>query len=256
MEFNLADKIVILTGAGGGLGSVVAKAFAERGSKVVILDTNEAQGRDVVRSITETGGQAIVLKASVVSRTEVATALDRVGEEWGDPDILINAAGILNRVEFLDETDEDWDRVVGVNLKGTWLCSQLVARRMIQSRRTGAIVNFGSINSEICDPNQITYVASKGGVRSLTKGMAIALAPHGIRVNAVAPATIVTEINREYLEANPEVQAMRIRRTPLGRLGKPEDVVGGVLYLASELASFVTGTTLFMDAGRLSQNTV
>ena len=256
MDFNLADKIVVLTGAGGGLGSVVAAAFAACGCRVAILDTNEALGQKVAEGIAGRGGTALALTASVRSRNDVGAVLDRIESDWGVPDILVNAAGVLNRANFLDETDEDWDRVMGVNLKGTWLCSQLVARRMIAASQPGAIVNFSSINSEICDPNQTSYVASKGGVRSLTKAMAVALAPHGIRVNEIAPGTILSDINRGYLEANPEVYAMRIRQTPLGRLGLPEDVVGGVLYLASDLASYVTGTTLTMDGGRLPKNTV
>jgi NAD(P)-dependent dehydrogenase (short-subunit alcohol dehydrogenase family) len=127
---------------------------------------------------------------------------------------------------------------------------------MIDAKKPGAIVNFGSVTSEVADDRQVIYATSKGGIRSLTKAMAIALAPYGIRVNAVGPATIGTEINRQFLLDNPEELQWRLRRIPLGRMGSPEDVVGGVLYLASDLAQFVTGTTLFIDGGRLSQNNV
>ena len=256
MELNLAGKVAVVTGAAGSLGGAVARGFADHGCRVALLDTNEAGIRDAARDVGDGGGRALALAADVGSRPAVTAALDRIEAEWGAPDVLVNAAGVVNRVDFLDETDEDWDRVVGVNLKGTWLCSQLAARRMIGAGVAGAIVNFGSVTSELVDANQVVYGATKGGVRTLTKGMAIALAPHGIRVNAVGPATIVTDLNREYLEAHPEFRAKRIRRTPLGRLGAPEDVVNGVLYLASDASGFVTGTTLFMDAGRLAQNTV
>ena len=256
MELNLAGKVVVVTGAAGSLGSEVAKGFADHGSSVALLDTNGAKVRQMAQGIVDNGGQAIALTVDVSSRADVAKALDSVEAQWRVPDILVNGAGIVNRVGFLDETDEDFDRVMGTNLKGTWLCSQLVARRMIGANIRGAIVNFGSVTSELVDADQVIYATTKGGVRTLTKGMSIALAPHGIRVNAVGPATIVTDLNRDYLEEHPEVYAKRLQRTPLGRLGAPEDVVNGVLYLASDVAGFVTGTTLFMDAGRLAQNTV
>ena len=256
MDLNLADKVVVVTGAAGSLGSEVAKGFAGQGSRVALLDMNVAKAQKVTQGISDLGGQAMALKVNVGSGAEVADALDRVQAQWAAPDILINGAGIVNRVGFLDETEEDWDRVMGTNLKGTWLCSQLTARRMIEANIKGAIVNFGSVTSELVDADQVIYATTKGGVRTLTKGMSIALAPHGIRVNAVGPATIVTDLNRDYLEEHPEVYTKRLRRTPLGRLGTPEDVVNGVLYLASDVAGFVTGTTLFMDAGRLAQNTV
>ena len=143
---------------------------------------------------------------------------------------------------------------MAVNLKGTWLCSQTAARLMIPAKKKGAIVNLCSVNSEVSDERQVIYAASKGGVRSLTKGMAIALAPHGIRVNAVGPATIGTDINRQFLADHPEELEKRLRRIPIGRMGTPADVVGAVLYLASDWASFVTGVLLFVDGGRLSQN--
>ena len=256
MDLNLTGKVVVVTGAAGSLGSEVEQGFANKGSKIALLDTNEAKLRQVVTAISEIGGLASGHKVNVSSRAEVTTALDKIQAQWGVPDILINGAGVVNRVGFLDETDEDFDRVMGTNLKGTWLCSQLVARRMIGANIRGAIVNFGSMTSELVDRDQVIYATTKGGVRTLTKGMSIALAPHGIRVNAVGPATIVTDLNRDYLEEHPEVYAKRLQRTPLGRLGTPDDVVNGVLYLASDVAGFVTGTTLFMDAGRLAQNTV
>ncbi len=253
MELNLAGKVVAVTGAGGSLGSAVAKGFADHGSRVALLDTNETKVRQAAREIAG-GGRAMAFTTDVRSRPAVTAALDGIEAEWSVPDVLVNAAGVVNRVGFLDETDEAWDRVVDTNLKGTWLCSQLAARRMIGAGIAGVIVNFGSIVSELVDADQVIYGATKGGVRSLTKGMSIALAPHGIRVNAVGPGTIVTDLNRDHLEAHPELLAARLRRTPLGRLGTPEDVVNGVLYLASDVSGFVTGTTLFMEAGRLAQN--
>jgi NAD(P)-dependent dehydrogenase (short-subunit alcohol dehydrogenase family) len=256
MDFHLNDKIVVLTGAGGGLGSEIAICFSRCGSKVALVDIDEEKGKQVSKKISDEGGLTLACRTDVRSRFEVKNMLDQVESEWGVPDILINAAGVINRSHFLEETDEEWDRVMEINLKGTWICSQLISRRMIDSKKTGAIVNFGSVVSEVSDANQVSYAASKGGIRSLTKGMAIALAPYGIRVNAVGPGTLVTDLNRKFLEDNPDIYERRVQRSPLGRLGTPEDVVGGVLYLASDLANFVTGITLYIEAGRLSQNTV
>jgi NAD(P)-dependent dehydrogenase (short-subunit alcohol dehydrogenase family) len=256
MELNFADKVVLLTGAGGGIGSEVARGFSACHGKVVLTDVNEENIQLVSKEISGRGGSSWPLKMDVSQRSEVEKVLDQVERRWGVPDVLVNVAGVINRGTFLDNTDEDWDRLMGVNLKGTWICSQITSRRMIASKKKGAIVNFGSVTSEVADANQVIYAASKRGVRSLTKAMAIALAPYGIRVNSVGPGTIRTEINRAYMEKNPEALKDRLRRSPFGRLGAPEDVVGGVLYLASDLASYVTGITLFIEAGRLSQNTV
>jgi len=253
---NFKNKVVIVTGAGGGIGSEVAQGFAFYGAKVVLCDLDESKVRIQSNKISGDGGNTLFFRMDVSKRREVEEVMKNVNIQWGAPDILVNAAGIITRNLFLDDTDEDWDRVMGVNLKGTWICSQSVARLMIESKKAGAIVNFGSVTSELSDDRQVIYATSKGGIRSLTKAIAIALASYGIRVNAVGPATISTDINRQYMADHPEELQKRLRRIPLGRLGKPADVVGGVLYLASDLAEFVTGTTLFIDGGRLSQNNI
>jgi NAD(P)-dependent dehydrogenase (short-subunit alcohol dehydrogenase family) len=252
MDFT--DKVVIVTGASGGIGAEVVRGFARRGARVALCDIAEDRIREESARINADGGKAAFFRMDVCRRADVEDMIQKIGKQWGAPDILVNAAGIITRNGFFEDGDEDWDRVMAVNLKGTWICSQTAARAMVASGKRGAIVNLGSVNSEVSDERQVIYAASKGGVRTLTKGMAIALAPHGIRVNAVGPATIVTEINRQFLVDHPEELQRRLRRIPLGRVGTPEDVVGGVLYLASDMAGFVTGAILFMDGGRLSQN--
>lgn len=253
---NFTDRIVVVTGAGGGIGSEIGRGFAARGARVALCDTNEPSIRALAKRIAGDGGIPAFYRMDVSCREDVEKVLEGVKGDWGIPDVLVNGAGIISRNLFLEDTDEDWDRLMAVNLKGTWICSQCVARLMIEAKKAGAIVNIGSVNSEVADDRQVIYAASKGGVRSLTRGMAIALAPYRIRVNAVGPATISTGLNRQFLLDNPEELQRRLRRIPLGRLGSPEDVVGGVLYLASDLAKFVTGTTLFIEGGRLSQNNV
>jgi len=252
MQFN--EKIVIVTGAAGGIGCAIARAFASRSAKVVLCDMDESKIRHASDQINEGGENSLYFKMDVSKRPEVEDVFGQVQTRWGAPDILVNSAGIISRNLFLEDQDDDWERVMAVNLKGTWICSQTAARLMIESKKAGAIVNLGSVNSEVSDDRQVIYTASKGGVRSLTKGMAIALAPYGIRVNAVGPATINTDINRQFLMDHPEELQRRLRRIPIGRMGTPDDVVGAVLYLASDWATFVTGTLLFVDGGRLSQN--
>lgn len=252
MDFT--DKIVVVTGAAGGIGAEVVRGFARRGARVALCDIAEDRIREESARINADGGKAAFFRMDVCRRVEVQDAVEKIARQCGVPDVLVNAAGIITRNPFFEDRDEDWDRVMTVNLKGTWICSQTVARAMVASQKRGAIVNLGSVNSEVSDDRQVIYAASKGGVRTLTKAMAIALARHGIRVNAVGPATIVTDINRQFLLDHPEELERRLRRIPLGRVGSPADVVGGVLYLASDLAGFVTGTILFIDGGRLSQN--
>lgn len=255
-KMDFKDKNVIVTGAAKGIGKAIAGAFSSCGAKVAICDLDENAARQSSEQISDHGGRSLYFKMDVAKRSDVEKVFGYVASRWEAPDILVNAAGIITRSPFLDGNDEDWDRVMNVNLKGTWLCSQTGARFMIASRKRGAIVNVGSISSEVSDDTQVIYSASKGGVRSLTKGMAIALAPYGIRVNAVGPATVETEMVRQFLADYPESLKNLLKRTPIGRIGVPDEIAGAVLYLASDWATFVTGSCLFLDGGRLSQNNI
>ena len=255
-EMKFSEKNVIVTGAAKGIGNAIVKAFASCGANVVLCDLDDPGIRQSSEQINDQRGKSLYFKMDVSKRSEVEESFGHVKSRWGAPDILVNAAGIIVRNPFLEDKDDDWDRVMNVNLKGTWICSQTAARLMIASKKSGAIVNLGSISSEVSDDTQVIYSASKGGVRSLTKGMAIALAPYGIRVNAVGPATIDTDMVRQFLTDHPEQLRKILTRTPIGRMGTPDEVVGAVLYLASDWATFVTGSCLFLDGGRLSQNNV
>jgi NAD(P)-dependent dehydrogenase (short-subunit alcohol dehydrogenase family) len=255
MQLDFTDKTIFLTGAGGGLGGEVARSFANSGGRVVLTDMDEQKMHEVSQQISATGNACLSYRMDVSQRAQVEGIIKEVEGKWGVPDVLVNAAGVITRGSFLENTDEDWDRSIGVNLKGSWICSQLLARRMVALKKEGAIVNFGSVTSEIVDANQVIYAITKGGVRTLTKSLAIALAPYRIRVNAVGPGTIRTPLNSRFMDENPAVLQARLRRTPLGRLGSPQDVAGAVLFLASDLARYITGITLFIEGGRLSQNT-
>jgi NAD(P)-dependent dehydrogenase (short-subunit alcohol dehydrogenase family) len=174
--------------------------------------------------------------------------------EFGRLDILVANAGIVHAAEFLDLREEDFDRVIAVNLKGVFLAGQAAARQMVKQGGGGAIVNMSSVNAVLAIANQVPYVASKGGINQLTKVMALALAPHGIRVNALGPGTILTELAKGAVLGNAEAEAKILSRTPLGRMGEPGEVAKAALFLASDDASYVTGQALYPDGGRLALN--
>ena len=177
-----------------------------------------------------------------------------VAETLGGLDILVNNAGITHACEFLDLAEEDFDRVLRVNLKSMFLCGQAVARAMVKLGRGGAIVNMSSVNAVLAIPNQIPYVVSKGGVNQLTKVMAVSLASHGIRVNAIGPGTIATELAKRAVLGSEEAKRRVLSRTPLGRLGEPEEIAAVAAFLASDEASYLTGQTIYPDGGRLGLN--
>ena len=254
---RLVDRVAIITGAGQGHGRATAKRMAQEGAHVMVVDRHEPGATRTVGELREFGAQAESCVADISDPENFKEVAAATKERFGKIDILVNVAGgsmYGPKYGWNYTPDELRANVENNLLTCMWGCWAVLPYMVEQG--SGAIVNFGSVTSELVDADQVIYATTKGGVRTLTKGMSIALAPHGIRVNAVGPATIVTDLNRDYLEEHPEIYAKRLRRTPLGRLGTPEDVVNGVLYLASDVAGFVTGTTLFMDAGRLAQNTV
>ena len=174
--------------------------------------------------------------------------------EFGSLDILVANAGIVHAADFLDLDEKDFDRVIAVNLKGVFLAGQAAARQMAKQGGGGAIVNMSSVNAVLAIPNQVPYVVSKGGINQLTKVMAVALAPHGIRVNAIGPGTILTELAKGAVLGNAEAERKILSRTPMGRMGEPEEVAKVALFLASDEASYMTGQVLYPDGGRLALN--
>ncbi|MCE7878946.1 MAG: SDR family oxidoreductase, partial [Betaproteobacteria bacterium PRO3] len=193
--------------------------------------------------------------AGDVSRRATADALVALAvEAFGGVDILVNNAGITHAAEFLDLDEADFDRVIAVNLKSMFLCGQAAARRMVVQRRGGAIINLSSVNAVLAIPNQVPYVVSKGGINQLTKVMAIALAPHDIRVNAIGPGTIATELAKKAVLGSDEAKRRILSRTPMRRLGEPGEVASVAAFLASDDASYLTGQTIYPDGGRLGLN--
>jgi NAD(P)-dependent dehydrogenase (short-subunit alcohol dehydrogenase family) len=250
MAVRLRDKVALVTGAGRGNGRAIALGLAHEGARLVIADISTDNAERTAGEVRAAGGEAAAVRVDVTKRAEVEAMVDAAYREFGRLDILVNNAGVLTRRPFLELPEEEWDRVIGVNLKGVFLCSQAAARRMVESGG-GCIINISSVNAVSTTPFTVHYCASKAGVSNLTKGMALALAPSGIRVNAVAPSAILTDMSKGRLDT-PEGEAAVLARTPLGRLETSEDLIGPVVFLASSDAEFVTGATLVVDGGWLT----
>jgi NAD(P)-dependent dehydrogenase (short-subunit alcohol dehydrogenase family) len=225
----------------------------------VIADVNEATALALVEEIVSTGGGAFFQRADVSVASDCTELIDKAVKQYDRVDIVVNNAGIVHGAEFLDLAEEDFDRVLRVNLKGAFLCGQAGARRMAaQSPRAdgqrGVIINMSSINSVVAIPNQVAYTVSKGGLNQLTKVMALALAPHGIRVLGIGPGSIATEMLKKAVLTEGPARARIMSRTPLQRLGEPDEIAKVALFLASDDASYMTGTTVYPDGGRLALN--
>jgi len=253
---SLENKVAIVTGAAQGIGFAVAKRFLMDGAKVVIADIDDTTGEEAVEDLS-TLGEVMYIHCNVAERLDVRNMVAETLNAYGDIDILVNNAGIVGGADFLELEEDDFDRILGVNLKGAFLCSQAVARHMVEKIEgggdPGCIINMSSINSVLAIPNQIPYCVSKGGVSQLTKTTALALAPHGIRVNAIGPGSIMTEM-LAAVNSDPAAKQRIMSRTPLLRIGEPSEIAGVAAFLASEDAGYVTGQTIFADGGRMPLN--
>jgi glucose 1-dehydrogenase len=248
---GLQGKVALVTGGAQGIGLACAQRFAADGAKVAIVDRDAAQGREVAAAI---GASARFIAGDVTEPGIARRALDETVAAFGGVDILLNNAGITHAADFLDITEEDFDRVLDINLRSYFTFGQAVARHMVQTGRKGSIINMSSINSIVAIPNQVPYCVSKGGVNMLTRVMAISLAPKGIRVNAIGPGTIATELARNAVMGSPQAMRNIMARTPLGRLGEPEEVANVASFLAGDESGYFTGQTLYPDGGRLALN--
>ena len=249
---RFARQAAIVTGAAGGIGLACAKRLAAEGAWVILADVDAEKGAAAVKEL-EAEGRAVHFVPTDVGDARGAGALIDATLEWaGRLDVLVNNAGILRSSDFLDLSEADFDAVIRVNLKGSFLVGQAAARAMA-ARGGGAIVNVSSINAVVALPQQAAYVTSKGGINQLTKAMALALAPHKIRVNAIGPGSIATEMVQQVM-GDAAAKRTLLSRTPLGRLGTPDEVAAAVAFLASEDASYITGEILYADGGRLALN--
>ena len=250
---RLKDKAVVITGAARGIGLGCAKVFAAEGAKLVLADVDEAAGEAAVEGIQASGGDALFAPCDVGDKAQVDTLIETTVAAYGRLDCAISNAGIVHACDFLDLEEADFDRVIRVNLKGVFLTGQAAARQMARQGGGGTIINMSSVNAVMAIPAITPYVAAKGGVNQLTKVMALSLAEHGIRVNAIGPGSIATELARAVL-ADPEKRRGALCRTPMGRFGEPEEVGRVALFLASADSSYITGQIIYPDGGRLALN--
>jgi NAD(P)-dependent dehydrogenase (short-subunit alcohol dehydrogenase family) len=246
---KLTGKTAIVTGASQGIGLACAERLVREGARVMLVDVRP-EGAAAAEAL---GDAARFFLADVSVKAEVDALVTATLAAFGHIDILVNNAGVTHAADFLDLAEEDFDRVLRVNLKSMFLCSQAAAREMVK-RQSGCIINMSSVNAELTIPNQIPYVVSKGGVNQLTRVTAISLAPHGIRVNAIGPGTILTELAKKAVLGSPEARHTILSRTPLGRCGEPEEIAAIAAFLASDDASYMTGQTLYADGGRMALN--
>lgn len=252
---RLKDRTAVVTGAGHGIGRATARLFAEEGARVVLVERDAEAAQSATRALTEAGHDAIASVTDVSRSDDVKAAIELAMRTYGTVDVLVNNAGVELKRPVEETTEEEWDRVLAVNLKGTFLMSRLVVPIM-KAQRRGAIVNNSSVGNFIAATNSTAYGASKAGMMALTRGMALELAPFNVRVNAVCPGVIDTPMNERNASRSADPEAMRrswFEITPLGRLGTSEDVAYAMLFLACDESSFITGTPLIIDGGRMVQ---
>jgi len=249
MNMRLKDKVAVITGAAQGIGYACAERFAADGANVMMSDINATKLEESAKRLGATFEPA---DASL--KTDVDRLVKRTIEEFGRIDILVANAGITSLADFLDVREEEFDRVIRINLKSQFLCGQAVARELVRQGQGGVIINMSSVNAELAIPNQVPYVVSKGGSNQLTKVMAMGLAQHGIRVVAIGPGTIMTDLAKAAVLSSDEARRRVMSRTPLGRGGEPSEVASVAAFLASDDASYITGQTIYPDGGRLALN--
>jgi glucose 1-dehydrogenase len=255
----LSGQVAIVTGAGQGIGRACAVRLAAEGAKVVVADVNEKTGSKTVEAIAEAGGVSRFVHTNVAEKLDVHNLIAATLEAYSQLNVLVANAGVVDDVPFLELEEAEFDRIIATNLKGTFLCCQAAARQMVKQREDGgapgAIVNMSSVNAHFGLPDHSAYSVSKGGVMQLTRSMAIALAPYGIRVNAVGPGTIETPLIEDVVK-DEAFRRKVLSRTPLGRFGQPEEIAAVVAWLASDQASYITGETVYADGGRIGLNYV
>ena len=247
---RLEDQVAVVTGAGQGIGRAIALTLAREGAAVVVNDVNLESAKKVAEEIKSRGGKAQPIKADVSNGEEVNTLVEKTLDNFKKIDILVNNAGTAKLTPTIELTEAEWDSTIVVNLKGQFLCSQAVAKHMIQQKR-GKIVNITSLAAHVGTPSLLAYSASKGGVIQLTKVLAVEWGKHNITVNAVSPGLTMTELVKAVFKNRPEFTE-GVERIPLKRLAEPEDIANAVLFLASPEADYVTGQVLAVDGGTLA----
>lgn len=245
----LEGRTAIVTGSSSGIGQGIAERLAQEGANVVIDYVGRPDGaEETLKKVQAAGAKGVMIEADVSQVTAVRTLVNEAWQAFGGADILVNNAGVEKEAPFWEATEQEYDFVLGVNLKGPFFLTQAFVQRLIEAKKPGRVINISSVHEDMAFPNFATYCASKGGVRMLMRDLAVELGPLGITVNNVAPGAISTPINTALLENKPKLDAL-LRNIPLGRLGTVDDVAGLVAYLASDAAAYVNGSTFVIDGG-------
>jgi len=249
MSGRLAGKVAIVTGSGSGIGQAIAIRLASEGASVVVDYRNHIeQAQDTKAKAEAAGGKAILVQADVSILADTQNLVDQAYKQLGRCDILVNNAGIEIESPFWDVTEKDYDAVLNVNLKGAFFLTQAFVRRLRDAKQPGRVINISSVHEDMVFPHFSTYCVSKGGMRMLTRDLAVELGPLNITVNNIAPGAIATPINTKMMENKAELAAL-LRNIPLGRMGTPEEVAGLALFLASDDGAYCTGSTFILDGG-------
>jgi glucose 1-dehydrogenase len=246
---SLENRVALITGSSSGIGQAIAEKLARHGANIVINYVGRSEGaEETLRLVEACGSRAIVVQADVSKIADLQRLIDGGWEAFGSVDILVNNAGREKKADFWDVTEEDYDHILGVNLKGPFFLTQAFVRRLRAAKKTGRIINISSVHEDIAFPGFATYCASKGGMRMLMRNLAVELGPEGFTVNNVAPGAIATPMNKNLLEDKPKLNAL-LKNIPLGRLGSTDDVANLVAFLASDEAAYVNGATFTVDGG-------
>lgn len=246
---KLQGKVALVTGSSGGIGQAIAIRFAQEGADVVINYSRNVQGaHETLAAVQAAGRRGHIIQADVSVVSEIRQLLAGAIQHFGQLDILVNNAGIEREAPFWEVTEEEYDQVLNLNLKGVFFATQAMVKHLLETKRPGKIINISSVHEDLPFPRFASYCASKGGVRMLTRTLAVELGRFGITINAIAPGAIETPINTKLLN-DPQKLGALLQQIPLGRLGQPYDVAGLAVFLASTDADYVTGATYFVDGG-------
>lgn len=246
---KLKDKVAIITGTTKGIGVALAKEYAKAGAKVVGTGRSVDLGEAVAQGIRNAGGESIFVRCDVSNKADVDNVIAETLKAYGTVDIVVNNAGVNHAADFFEITEEDWDWVMGVDLKGAFLMGQAGARVMVEQGKPGYIVNISSIMAKMALANQVAYCAAKGGVNQLTTAMGLALIDRGIRVNCVAPGPVLTELMQKVVH-NKEKSEELMRRLPIGYIAASEEIASVCIFLSCDEASYMVGQTIYVDGGR------
>ena len=246
---KLNNKVAVVTGGGSGIGRGISLKFAQEGAKVFIIDFTPDSAEKVTQEIKNIGGEALGLRLDIVNSKDVDMMIEVAVEKAGCIDILVNSAGRVSVRSVLEMDERHWDRCIDIYLKGTFLCAQAAAKKMVEKKIPGKIINISSINSFVAVPGFAAYCAAKAGVEMLTKVMALEFAQYGIRVNCIAPGPVATAATRQLFVDSEEGRKKFLKQMPIGRIGEPEDIAEVAIFLASSSSDFITGQTVVADGG-------